>query len=699
MDKKQIVILGGGYSGVHAGLILEKHFRKNPDVEITLIDRNTFHTLMTELHEVAGHRVEPESVQVPFRKIFGGKRVRVVNDNIRTVDFSKKAAVGERGRYPFDYIVIGSGSEPEFFGIPGIREHSYTLWSFEDALRLRHHLETVFRRAETEPDPARRRSLLTFVVAGAGFTGVEMAGELLEYRDVMCRKYAIDRADVKVTLIEALPTILPILNGSLRAKAEARLRKMNCDVRLDSPITGAEKGLVRLADGSAVETDTFIWTCGVMGARFAGMLSLTKGRCGNRGCYLQRAQGTCGMKDCLYIWKNPDTANKKGRVLVNDEMRSADYRNVFAAGDNGWFLENNKPLPQIVETAEQTAATAAHNIIADIECRPPRKFKSSFHGFMVCVGSRWGVSDAGGLMLSGFAALAMKHLINLYYLFGIAGVNQCWEYLKHEFLDARERRSLLGGFVTHKVRSYWLLPLRMWLGFMWLVEATNKITEGWLSFADGNSRTAWMFSPGVVQAGVHTAAASAAAASVDAASAASGAVAAAAPAVVDAASAATGAVSAAAPAVDAAGAAAGSAAAAVTAHGPWLDTARTIFDPHSPLVTWFRQTFMDGIFAFLPYTWFQVMIVAVELGIGLALLGGFFTWFAAVASIGLCLIFTLSGMFAWNQLWFIFAAILCMGGAGRAFGLDSWSVPFFKRWWNGTLFARRSRLYTDNPTR
>jgi NADH dehydrogenase len=101
----------------------------------------------------------------------------------------------------------------------------------------------------------------------------------------------------------------------------------------------------------------------------------------------------------------------------------------------------------------------------------------------------------------------------------------------------------------------------------------------------------------------------------------------------------------------------------------------------------------------VPYSWFQVFIVMMELLVGLSLFGGLFTWWAAVASLGLCVIFTLSGMFAWNQAWFFFAAILMLGGAGRAFGLDSWVVPFFKRWWNGTRMARRTRFYADEPTK
>ena len=108
---------------------------------------------------------------------------------------------------------------------------------------------------------------------------------------------------------------------------------------------------------------------------------------------------------------------------------------------------------------------------------------------------------------------------------------------------------------------------------------------------------------------------------------------------------------------------------------------------------------MDGLFVNIPFPVFQSMIVFTELGIGLALFGGVFTWWAAVASIGMCLVFTLSGMFRWDQLWFVFAAILCMGGAGRAFGLDYWIVRFAKKIWNGFKWVRRHHLYLDEPTK
>ena len=720
-EATRVVVLGGGYAGVQAAKILHRGLGKRRDIDISLIDRDTSQTLMTELHEVACGRVEPESVRISYRKIFGALRVRLVADTIRTVDFENRRLVSDHGSYPYDYLVIGVGAEPEDFGLPGVKENAFMLWSFDDAMRLRRHIEDTFRAAAAEIDPGRRAEMLTFVVAGAGFTGIEVAGELKDQRRVMCRALHIDESVVRIIVVEALGDILPNLPPNLQEKARRYLERRGVEIMLRSPIMGAEPNKVLLSGNKAIPTRTFIWTCGIQGREFAGNLSITKGRCVNRLCRFSTTQSTCGVKNCTFA-PGRYVVGKRGRLLVNERMQSVDYANVYAVGDVAWYLEGRKVLPQIVESAVQTAETAAHNIIADLDGAPMKAFRSNYHGIMVSLGAFSGVAHVMGMSLTGIFAIGLKHLINIVHLFGVAGVNQAWEYVKHEFLDVKNQRSFIGGLASYKVRGYWPLLIRLWLGFMWVVEATNKITQGWLDFSSGTSKTGWMFSPGVVQAGLKAADATSAAtasaapgaagagAAAAAADATSAATSAAASTAASAGTAATSAASAAqaapqaAAAASSAAAAATSAASAAPAHaaaaqGPWLDTTRNILDPASGLVTWFRHTFMDGIFAHLPYSLFQVIIVMTELLIGLALFGGFFTWWAAVASIGLCVIFTLSGMFAWNQLWFLFAAILMMGGAGRAFGLDSFTVPFFKRWWNGTRLARKSRLYADEPTK
>jgi len=135
-----------------------------------------------------------------------------------------------------------------------------------------------------------------------------------------------------------------------------------------------------------------------------------------------------------------------------------------------------------------------------------------------------------------------------------------------------------------------------------------------------------------------------------------------------------------------------------TFQGVW-DLSQPILATNGPIATWVRQTFMDGIMAHIPFQGFQLMVVLVEIAIGLAMIGGLFTWWAAAASVVMCLVFTMNGLFRWEQAWFIFAGVLLLGGAGRAFGLDCWVVPCFKKWWNGTKLARRHHWYLDNPTK
>jgi NADH dehydrogenase len=682
-ETTRIVVLGGGYGGVQSARMLDRRLGARRDVEITLIDRNSYQTLMTELHEVAGGRVEPESVRISFHKMFAARKVKLVCDRVRTIDFETRRLSADGGEYEYDYLVLGAGGEPEFYGIPGIKENALTICSFDDAMRIRRHVEDTFRRASAEPDRARRAEMLTFVVAGAGFTGIELAGELMDQRRVLCAAHHLDEAEVRIIVVEALDAVIPNLPQRLQKKFQRYLERRGVEFRLRSPIIGAEKDKVILGGNVSITTRTFIWTCGIQGCEFAGNLRLTKGKCSNLLCRFATTQGSCGVKECTFS-KDRYVEGKRGRLLVNAYMQSVDYSNVYVVGDGAWYLEGRRVIPQIVETAVQTAETAAHNIIAQIEGEPMKTFRSRYHGLMVSLGTYYCVAYVMGISLSGLPAMAVKHMINVVHLFGVGGVNQVWEYVKHEFLDVRDGRSFVGGIASYKIRGYWPLLLRLWLGLMWILESTNKITSGWLDFKTGTSASAWMFSSGVVQAGLPVADATSAASAAEGAATAV----AAAPAAADAtaaASAATGAASA--------------AAAAPAAPGPWLDPTHNIINPSSGLVTWFRHTFMDGIAAHIPYTWFQAIVVSTEMLVGLALFGGLFTWWAAAVSIVLCIVFTLSGMFAWNQLWFVFAGVLMLGGVGRAFGLDSWVVPIFKRWWNGTWLARRTRFYADEPTK
>jgi NADH dehydrogenase len=665
----RIVIVGGGYGGIECAKKLCAKLRNGKDASITLIDRNPFHTLMTELHEVAGWRVDPESVMVSFQKIFASEKIDIVTDTVSTVDFQAKTVAAGRATYPYDYLVLGSGAEPEFFGIPGIKENSFSLWSLDDALKLRGHMAATFLAASREGDQEKRRELLTFVIAGAGFTGIELAGEFLEYRDAMCDYYHLDRAEVRIAVVEALPSILVMLDEKMRAKAEKYLKAKNVELMLNSPIVKAEPGIVSIKDGRTLKTSTFVWTCGVMGSAFAGNLDLTKGRCTNPECPHSRA-GSCKKRICEFKTSRGGlfVEGKRGRILVNENMESVDYPGVYLAGDTLWFLEGGKPLPQIVETALQTADCAAHNILADIRGGGQKKtYRSKLHGFMISVGSRYAVANVSGMKLTGFPAMALKHLVNLHYLWGIAGFNACFDYLRHEIFRRDDDRSFWPGrLVGQRVQGLWVALLRMFVGMMWFIEGVSKAS--WLDPKNSGWVNAFLF-------GIKPVSAEGA----------------------EALSAASEEGGAAAAALDPAAALESAKAAATAAGG--------IFRPpliHKPtgLYKWVLKLLIgDGtqpyqlVFAYL----MRSAIVLGEIGVGLALFGGALTFLASGVSLILCLLFILSGMATQEIFWYLFAGVTLLGASGKTAGLDSWIIPWIDRLWRGSRLGQRSKLYSGEP--
>lgn len=602
-EKMRVVILGGGYGGVHAAKLLSKAAGRGSNISVLLIDKKPYHTLMTELHEVAGNRVEAESVQIDLREIFSASGVEVVTEKIQSIDFMAQKLEAESASYPYDYLILDTGAEPAFFGTPGVRENGFTLWSFEDALIIREHIRGMFERARAEKDPSRRRALLTFVVAGAGFTGIETMGELLEWKRALCREYEIDGKEVRLIVAEALGSILPILNERLIKKAEAYMNRHGVEIMTGTPITEVKEGSIVLKDGKKISTRTLIWTCGVQGSNFAAGTGLTHGG--------------------------------RNRIQVNEYMQSVDYDNVFAIGDNAFYLEpdgkgGEKPIPQIVEAALQTAETAVHNILADLGKGEMKPFKSNYHGFMVSIGGRYAVANIAGRSLEGFFAMALKHLVNIHYQYGVGGFARIWEYVMHEFFHVKEGRSILGGHLSAKAPTFWLAILRVYLGVIWLIEGLNKIREGWLDPA--NNFIVTMPRPEDVP--------------------------------LESTDAVTNATQ-------------------VTQYYP-----EPILKEPPRIYQWFMETFIEPN----PY-FFQASVVLLEVAIGLALIAGLFTILASIGSIFLCINFILSAMAGTEILWHIFTAISMFGGAGRAFGLDYYVVPWLKHRWRRTSFARRTHLY------
>ncbi|ERK32143.1 FAD-dependent oxidoreductase [Clostridium intestinale] len=603
-NKKKILVLGAGYGGVHSAKKLAKKYKKNDDVEITLIDKNTFHTLMTELHEVAGGRVHKESVQVDLTKIFARTKVNLVTDYIEKVDTDKKVVKTTHGSYEYDYLIVGTGSEPAFFGVPGVKENGFTLWSFEDALEIREHIQKMFEKASKERNAKARKKMLTFAVAGSGFTGIEMAGELIEWKTKLAKEYNVDESEVRLLVVEAMGTILNMLDRQQADKAEKYMAKKGVEVLKNSPIVEVTEDKIVLKDGTEIETNTLIWTCGI--------------------------QANAEVKEY-----GLETA-RAGRLQTNEYMQAVGKKDVFVVGDLTYFEEEpGKGTPQIVEAAEQTANTAVSNIVASIENKEMTKFKSNYHGFMVSIGGKYGVANLAGIKLSGFLALFMKHMVNLYYLWGVNGINACYHYLNHEFFSIEDKRNIMRGHLASKGNRLWLVPLRLYVGVIWLLEGLKKLVgegtwddkglRGFFDmFSNGLASDSWIKAGNVKMPFEWVQAAAGSGAS-------------------EAATDATAALP-----------------VPILEHMPkFYEAVMKIMIPNADVAVWFQR-----------------MVVLLELGIGLCLLAGLFTFLASAASIFMGFNFILSAMGEWSILWYIFSAIALMQGAGRTFGLDYYVMPW-----------------------
>lgn len=700
MDTK-IVIVGAGYAGILTAKKLSKKFKKDKDVSITIIDKNPFHTMLTELHEVAAGRVEEDTLMISLKRVFAGRKVDVKHDYVDSIDFDKKMVNGVKEKYPYDYLVLAAGSKPTYFGVQGAAEHALKLWSFEDAVILRDHIINTFRKAAAEADPEERKRLLTFHVVGAGFTGVEMAGELAEYVPILCDKYEIPRELVSISDIDVLSRTIPALPEKLSAKAERRLKKMGVRVLLETNVVeiGADYIGIQI-DGKLVKekSGTIIWAAGIEASDITS----------------KAAQKL--------------TSGSRGRIQLDSYLRSVDDEHVYVAGDNMLYIPKGEkaPVPQVVENCEHCSGVIANNISCAITGKGKmEEYSPSFHGIMVSIGGRYGVAHVGlpGKMISlpSFLAMFVKHFINILYFIQVLGWNKVFSYLKHEFFTIRNRRSFVGGHLSNRTPSFLLMPLRVFLGAVWLFEGVKKILEGWFVSPklNGFFTGAWGWYESILNPSADgTSAATPAADAASSATAASDAVSAATNAAntaSDAVSAATNAANAASDAVSSATAAAEGAAEAVASAGTaiinfdFLGLFRAIFvsakEPIEsslndfaflldvPLVKWFVNTLIlpnESVQMFM-----QIFIVVAEILIGLALIGGLFTTPASAASLILQAMFvTTTGLYL-STFWMVFAAIALLIGAGRTLGLDYWVMPVLKNKWKTVRWARKWYLYHD----
>jgi NADH:ubiquinone reductase (H+-translocating) len=371
--RPRVVIVGAGFGGLGATRALAPEA-----VDVLLLDRNNFHVFWPLLYQIGTASLEASEIAYPVRTALRGRsnlRFRMLE--VRELFPSRKVLVAGEQEIHFDVLLLAMGSSSFFFGIPGADEHAFPLKTLEDGLELRNQILSRFELAVAATDDAHRRELLTFVIVGAGATGVEFAGALAELiRSLLRRDYPdLPRDAARVVLLEALDRVLVEFPTDLGAYARRRLERMGVEVRLGATVTEVTESGVRLEDGTTIGTETVVWSAGVRGHPLAER------------------------------WGLPVTP--KGTLRVEPTLQVEGWPNIYAVGDLASFEQEGEPLPMVAPVAEQQAEHAAGNILRQLRGEPLKPFRYRDPGRLAVIGRNKGVAQVWGQSFTGFPAWAL----------------------------------------------------------------------------------------------------------------------------------------------------------------------------------------------------------------------------------------------------------------------------------------------------
>jgi len=422
-ERKQVVIVGGGFGGLEAAKALH-----GADVDITLIDRANYHLFQPLLYQVAMAGLSPADIASPIRGILASEpNVRVVLGDVGRVDLDGQVVFVGDEAVRYDWLVLAVGAQTSYFGNDAWEAHAPGLKHIEDALEIRRRVLLAFERAEREPDARARRKLLTFVVIGGGPTGVELAGAIAELSQfVLGRDFrSIDPREAKVVLIEAGPRILPSFSPSLGQSAVEQLQELGAEVRTGLRVVDIDDAGVELETASATNADDVPG----LGAGHA------RERIGSA-----TVVWAAGVKANGLAQKLGAPTDRQGRVIVERDCSLPGRPEVFAIGDMARFEEKGNVLPGVSPVALQQARHVAKIIHWELESlgRPPREPFSYFDkGSMATIGRSRAIAEARGLKMHGFIAWLAWLFIHIWYLIGFRNrlavlLNWAWSYLSYK---------------------------------------------------------------------------------------------------------------------------------------------------------------------------------------------------------------------------------------------------------------------------
>ena len=378
-----VVIIGGGFGGLNAARAL----RRAP-VRVTVIDRRNHHLFQPLLYQVASAGLSPGDIAYPIRSILRRqKNARVLLAEVTSIDRDQRLVRFEGGEIVYDFLIVATGATHSYFGHDDWAAHAPGLKSIEDALEIRRRIRLAYEAAERETDPARQDAWMTFVVVGAGATGVELAGVLAEIAtETLARDFrTVDPKQTRVILVEGLDRVLPGFPESLSERARSQLEKLGVEVRLRSMVTDIDDTGVVIGE-ERIEAHTVLWAAGVRASSLARCLETE----------LDRA----------------------GRVRVDEHLNVPGDRRVFVIGDLATREQDGEKLPGVAQVAIQGGKYAARVIRRRLRDEPVAGFRYKDKGALATIGRAAAVAHIGRLKLSGFVAWMIWWAVHIAFLIG-----------------------------------------------------------------------------------------------------------------------------------------------------------------------------------------------------------------------------------------------------------------------------------------
>ena len=385
-----VVIVGGGFGGLHAALSLG-----NAPVQVTLIDKRNFHLFQPLLYQVATGGLSPADISSPLRSILNKQRnTKVIMGEVRDVDPHQQKIFLNKGEINYDTLIVATGVSHHYFGNEQWAPTAPGLKTVEDALEMRRRIFMAFEAAEKETDLEKRRAWLTFVIVGGGPTGVELAGAIAELAYSTLKKdfRNIDTSEATVVLVEGMDRVLPPYPPELSVKAEASLVKLGVKVQTKALVTNIEDNVVTIRQGENTErvaARTVLWAAGVKASAMGKILAE------HTGVELDRV----------------------GRVMVESDLSIKGYPQVFVIGDLANFTKpDGKPLAGVAPVATQEGKYVADSIVKRLEGESLPAFEYYDAGSLSGIGRHSAVADFGKVKMSGFFAWLIWVFVHIYYL-------------------------------------------------------------------------------------------------------------------------------------------------------------------------------------------------------------------------------------------------------------------------------------------